>query len=319
MDYLEHVLGIHTAYNAVPLKPLPNYIYARYRIQRADLNGQDVIFLYPLGELEAVESIKKHIERVKKTEGVPVVLLPERLTYRQKEYLIRDRIPFIVEGKQIYLPFMGTYLQERGDGEPREAAKILPSAQVLLLYYIYHGCGELLTSRASRDLGYTPTSISRAAGQLKEKGLIRIESRGVQRIVVSDKGPEELFHAAENDLLSPVKRKIYVPRKEITKKLYMSGYSALSEYTMLNSPATVTFAAGSITEWEQISSKRLESTSEECEVELWRYDPGKLSDGKCVDRLSLALALHEDKDERTEEAVEEMLKDVWGNIDGKRN
>ena len=41
--------------------------------------------------------------------------------------------------------------------------------------------------------------------------------------------------------------------------------------------------------------------------------------GTCVDRLSLALALAEDKDERVEEAVEEMLKNVWEDIDGKRN
>lgn len=319
MDYLERVLGIHTSYNDAPLKPLPNYIHARYRIQRGDLDGKEVIFLYPYEDIEAVESVRKHVDRVEKTEGVPVVLVPNRLTYRQKEYLIRDKISFVVDGKQIYLPFMGIYLQERGDPEKQETVKILPSAQVLLLYYIYHGCGEILASKAARDLNYTPTSIARASAWLKERGLIRIENRGVQRIIISEKEPKALFHTAENDLCSPVKRKIYVPRKEVRKSLLMSGYSALSEYTMLNPPSIETFAAGSIAQWEQISSKKLESTSEEYEVELWRYDPGKLSDGKCVDRLSLALALRKDKDERTEEAVDELLQDVWRDIDGKRN
>ena len=54
-------------------------------------------------------------------------------------------------------------------------------------------------------------------------------------------------------------------------------------------------------------------------MELWRYDPRKLASGDCVDRLSLALALREDRDERIEEAVEEMLSDVWREIAGKRN
>ena len=49
------------------------------------------------------------------------------------------------------------------------------------------------------------------------------------------------------------------------------------------------------------------------------YDPKKLADGTCVDRLSLALALQNDKDERTEEAVEEMLAQVWRDMNGKRN
>ena len=61
-------------------------------------------------------------------------------------------IPFIVDGKQIYLPFMALYLQERGDGEKQDTSRMLPSAQLLLLFYIYHGCGELSTSDATQKL-----------------------------------------------------------------------------------------------------------------------------------------------------------------------
>ena len=38
-----------------------------------------------------------------------------------------------------------------------------------------------------------------------------------------------------------------------------------------------------------------------------------------MDKLSLALALSADKDERIEEAVEEMLTSVWEELNGKRN
>ena len=67
------------------------------------------------------------------------------------------------------------------------------------------------------------------------------------------------------------------------------------------------------------ASVKLQNSDEQCAVELWRYDPRKLAGGDCVDRLSLALALREDRDERIEEAVEEMLTDVWREIAGKRN
>ena len=49
------------------------------------------------------------------------------------------------------------------------------------------------------------------------------------------------------------------------------------------------------------------------------YDPRKLSKKKMVDELSLALSLREDADERVEEAVEEMLNDLWRKIDGNRD
>lgn len=51
-------------------------------------------------------------------------------------------------------------------------------------------------------------------------------------------------------------------------------------------------------------------------VEMWRYNPRKLSTRNTVDELSLALTLREDADERVEEAVEEMLNELWRKIDG---
>lgn len=101
--------------------------------------------------------------------------------------------------------------------------------------------------------------------------------------------------------------------------MILSGYSALSEYSMLNPPTVKRFAASSISTWEKTSPLRLNDPNEQCAVELWRYDPKKLSAGGRVDRLSLALALRGDKDERVEEAVEEMLDEVWSETDGKRD
>ena len=319
MEYLNHVLGVRVIYKDGLPKSMPSFIDARYRLQKVALDGKEAVFLYPKTELEAVSAIKKHVDRVQRTEGVPAVLVPMKLTYRQKEYLLRDRIPFIVEGKQIYLPFMAVYLQERGDGERQETEIMLPSAQMLFLHYIYRGCKELLTSEASQRLSFTSMSISRASRQLEDMGLIRTEKRGVQKVIFSEKTAEELFRAARKYFCNPVKRMVYVPKTEIKEKLLISGYSALSEYSMLNPSAVECFAAESVTVWESVSSKKLQNSEEQCAVELWRYAPRKLTEGKCVDRLSLALSLSEDKNERVEEAIDEMLMQVWRDINGKRN
>ena len=319
MDYLNKVLGIRTAQKDNTAKGLPNYIHARYRIEQVALDGKDAAFVYPRAELESVNAVKKHMDRVRMALGIPVVLALEHLTYRQKEYLLRDHIPFIVEGKQIYLPFMAVYLQERCDGERRELATMLPSAQLLLLYYIYHGCGELLTSDASQALSLTPTSISRASRQLEELALVQTEKRGVRKVIYSDKEPKELFAAAKVFFVNPVRRTVYVPKSEIKEELLVSGYSALSEYSMLNPPVVACLAADSIAAWDKAASGRLENSEDQYEVQLWRYDPKILSNGRCVDRLSLALALQDDGDERVEEAVEEMLAQAWRDMDGKRN
>ena len=84
-------------------------------------------------------------------------------------------------------------------------------------------------------------------------GLIRMERRGVQKIIYSGKTPEELFAAAREYLSNPVKRTIYVPKSESNKKLLMSGCSALSEYSMLNPPMVCHLAADSIAAWEKFA------------------------------------------------------------------
>ena len=114
MEYLMHVLGIKTVYHENEEKQsLPNYILTRYNIKTVTLDGTKAVFVYPVGELESVNAVKKHLDRIRTVLGATPVLILERLTFRQKEYLLRDRIPFIVNGKQVYLPFMAVYLQER--------------------------------------------------------------------------------------------------------------------------------------------------------------------------------------------------------------
>ena len=179
MEYLDKVLGVKVTYDDVEFKHLPNFIATRYRLRMVSMIEQKMIFLYPKTELEQIEVLKKHIARIQKNENLPVVLVLKELGFRQKEYLIREKIPFIVDGKQIYLPFMAVYLQERCSAEKKTREEILPSAQMLLLHFIYGGAQELSTSQAAKNLELTPTSISRASKQLEEMGLLHIKKEGV--------------------------------------------------------------------------------------------------------------------------------------------
>lgn len=319
MEYLDKVLGIKVFYKNVEFKHLPNFIATRYRLQLVSMNEQKIIFLYPKTELEQIEVLKKHITRIQKNENLPVVLVLKELSFRQKGYLIREKIPFIVDGKQIYLPFMAVYLQERCSAEKIPREEILPSAQMLLLHFVYGGAQELSTSQAAKDLELTPTSISRASRQLEEMGLLHIRKVGVQRIMQSEESPKTLFQKAGDKLLNPIKRTVYIPKKYVGTDLLESGYSALAEYSMLNEPNVRSYAAERISQWKDFTTNSLQNSKVQVAVEMWRYNPRKLSTRNTVDELSLALTLREDADERVEEAVEEMLNKLWRRIDGCRN
>ena len=181
------------------------------------------------------------------------------------------------------------------------------------------GVQELSTSQAAKDLELTPTSISRASRQLEEMGLLHIRKVGVQRIMQSEDSPKTLFQKAGDKLLNPIKRTVYIPKELVGTELLESGYSALAEYSMLNTPNVRCYAAERISQWKDVMSNSLQNSQVQVAVEMWRYNPRKLSTRNAVDELSLALALREDADERVEEAVEEMLNELWRKIDGYRN
>ena len=187
MEYLYKVLGIKATVQRAEFDHLPNYIAVRYRLQKVSMDGQKVIFLYPKTELEQIEVLKKHIARIQKKENLPVVLVLNELSYRQKEYLLREKIPFIVDGKQIYLPFMSVYLQERCDAEKQPREDLLPSAQLLLLHFIYGGTKELPSSQAAKDLKLTATSISRAS-ILRPISQLFLSKSGICAVPGGDRG-----------------------------------------------------------------------------------------------------------------------------------
>ena len=318
MEYLDKVLGIKVTYENMAFTHFPNFIATRSRLQAVSMNGQRAIFLYPKTELEQIEVLKKHIARIQKNEKLPVVMVLKELAFRQKEYLIREKIPFVVEGKQIYLPFMALYLQERCNAEKQLRDEILPSAQMLLLHFIYGGAQEMSTSQAAKDLELTPTSISRASKQLEEMGLLRTKKMGVPKLLMTEDSPKALFQKAEGKLLNPIKRTVYIPKEFVETNLLESGYSALAECSMLNEPNVKCYATEKISQWKDVMTNNLQDSQMQVAVEMWRYNPRKLSTQNIVDELSLALALREDVDERVEEAVEEMLNELWRKIDGYR-
>ena len=166
---------------------------------------------------------------------------------------------------------------------------------------------------------YSAVSVSLASRQLEEMGLLHIRKVGVQRIMQSEDYPKTLFQKAGDKLLNPIKRTVYIPKELLGTELLESGYSALAEYSMLNTPNVRCYAAERISQWKDVMTNSLQNSLVQVAVEMWRYNPRKLSTRNIVDELSLALALREDADERVEEAVEEMLNELWRKIDGYRN
>lgn len=310
MKYLENTLRLKNTYqNWDKEDKLPYFLLDRYRIQKVLLGSTNVFFLFPKGNLETITAIKKHIAFITKIEQLPVVLILERCSYRQRKALIENGISFVVENKQIYLPFMGTYLQEIFDPEPFNASHLLPSAQLLLFYYIYSKKQELPMSGLEKKFELSAMSVSRAVKQLEEAKLIRTFKLGVNKIMTSSDRGKDLYEKAMPLLQSPVKKEGYVEKDILLQDSCKAGLSALSEYSMLNPPAIETKAVSQLK--EVVLQPGVVDTEKEQRIQIWSYNPFLLAKNDCIDILSLHQSLKDNQDERIQKELQETLNNFW--------
>lgn len=314
MEYITEVLGVKVVRSKWKDEAkLPYYLINEYKFELAMIDKRICLVLKPMGELATISSIKKHLKRIEKIIQYPVIFEMESITRQRKKSFIEAKIPFIVTGKQIYLPFMGILLTEKCDGESLVLVhdKLQPSAQMLLFAFLLGKGNPVQMSKMARQFGFSSMTISRAASQLVEIGLLKKKTAGNQKLLVSELLPKELFGKAELYLSSPVKKTIYICKEHKRAEMFHAGLTALSEQSMLN-PSAVEVLGCTLPEKEfPQRSNQLLDAERQCSLQLWRYDPRLISQTEKVDVFSLALSLKDDGDERVEQCIEELLEKVW--------
>ena len=308
MEYIERILDIKTEYKDwEDRKKIPYFLTDRYSFKKAKLDETNCLFMYIKGKMEDIVSVKKHVQKLAEIVNIPVVLVLDECLPRQRESLIKARIPFVMEGTQIFLPFMGVALQKFSKRmlAPR---KISPAAQVLFLYFLYSGKEEISLSELSNHLSYSLMTISRATKQLEDAGIIKSHKRGVSKFVTSEFYGKELFTVAEKVLISPVKKKLYIERKDLKDEFLKAGISALSEYSMLSPSKIETYAT---MQFYGNSYEFMTDIDKEIQLEIWHYDPKLFGMKGKIDALSLYLSLKDNADERIQISLTEMMEEFW--------
>lgn len=310
MDILMDIFGVQVKYESWNKQGvLPMYIAGSYDFSVAILNGCRCIVLSPTEELVTIPSLKKQIKRIQEIENVPVIIkLPAISLYKRKK-MIENGISFIT-GKQVFLPFMGTFLTQEKE-ETVEVNKLMFSAQQLALMYLYNNSKKLYVSDAVKKLPFTAMTVSRAVKQLAATGLFHTTKDGVNKVVESDYSGRKLYEKIKKYMTSPVRKIGYLNRAEITAEMVLAGDSVLAEETMLNPDKVMTYAVYIKSFAKEKLADELMDTEEQIRVELWEYDPKRFSEDNMADRLSVALSFAENEDERVDEAIEELLEGVW--------
>lgn len=261
-------------------------------------------------------NIKKFWEQINsRFTGITIYVQTIISAYDRKR-LIGHKIPFIVPGKQMYLPQIGIELREHFQSlHLNENQNLSPAAQTIVIYALLGKMGEKANpSILAKCLGYTSMSISRAFDELAAANIGTIRKVGKERWWSPSDTKLELWQQAKPKMRSPIQQLIWIDKKPRSiKPNIIAGLSALSQYSSLNPPTLPIYAIHKSMwpRWKSAGVEKSQFPHEALfELQIWYYNPALFSENNIVDPFSLYLSLQGHDDERVEIALEEMMRDI---------
>lgn len=312
-DFLEKTLKqtVRIKENNDLYNKLPLAYRGRYTVYNVETNGLLWIGISPKSEVGLV-MLRKDRAKIENAANLNCALFLENTTFYIKEKLIEERIPFVIEDKQLYLPFIGYLLANEREVPPVRQISFL--TQKLLFLSIYEKWQEVRVSEAAEKLSVSKMSVSRCFDELEYLNIDILKMKGKSRVICVPEDVKTFWHRIRSILRSPVINR-YVLREDIKLDI-KAGVSALCEYSLLSDNEYPTYAVTKKEISESgIRNKRQVSTIEEIGSVVLELGYFIDFEGKRVeDPLSVALSFTEEEmnEERISISVREMLEEyVW--------
>ncbi|MEA1973919.1 MAG: helix-turn-helix domain-containing protein [Bacillota bacterium] len=291
---------------------LPIFLKELYNFHEIIILEIPCILVEIVDELPDVDMLQKHIKRIKNFTDLKVVFYYKDITRYRRKSLIQHRIPFLIEGGQMYLPFLGLDLNKETEEIENQVEYFSPSTQLVYLYFLYHRNTEMSATDFSKKLKFTKMTASRALRDLYNANLLTYEIGGKTGRTKKYKriSDPDYFVNGQPYIKSPINKIVYV--KVVPIGALIAGLDSLSKISMLNPPDHPIRAMGLeefrkkkisiIKNMDQVKDEKL------IQLQLWDYNPKLFSDNQHIDLLSLYATLKSEKDERIEQALEEVLR-----------
>ena len=311
--YLEDTLHEPARVTALDGAPsLPSFLSRMYSFLEGHVAGRQCMFLATADNTATPSDIAKHVALVRPAVDAIVVFVAPWLSAHNRSRLIGQDVPFVVPGKQLYIPDLAMDLRERfRTARPRRAPGLSPAAQAVLFHRLLRLDQTATTpSRVAAQLHYSAMSTSRAFDDLVGAGLAHTERHGKERHIRFQAEGRQLFDAAHDLLRSPVRTEKFIRGAHAPPPLKRAGESALAELTDLSLPPLPAFAVAA-SDWKIVAQTHelVETDRDRASniVETWSYDPAALSTAHIVDPLSLYAQFRDHRDERVSLAAERLL------------
>jgi hypothetical protein len=292
---------------------LPIAFRGRYTFYKVETNGLSWIAIQPKNDVGLV-MLRKDRAKIEKVAGLNCAIFLNATTFYIKERLVDEGIPFVLNGKQVYLPFIGYLLSNENERDIAPVHLISYLTQRLIFVAIYEKWENVTVSEAAAKLGVTKMSVSRCFDEIEYLNVDILGMKGKSRAITVPTDIRKLWKDMQDVLRNPV-----VARYELQEDIQLerkSGISALCEYSLLSDNEYPTYA---ITKREITATgiKKIKQARMGEEIGCVVLELGYFIDFRnkaLEDPMSVALSLTETEkqDERINISINEMLKEyVW--------
>src|SRR5690554_1511426 len=114
--YLKENVDDHiTIKNWNSQKELPLFLRKIYTFYEMNILNNQCILIEVMDNKFNINQIKKHLKQINQSTDYPSVLLYKQISRFRRKSLIENRISFVIEDGQMYLPFLGLDLKKVPD------------------------------------------------------------------------------------------------------------------------------------------------------------------------------------------------------------
>lgn len=316
-SYLNYTLGLHVDIRTWDdSEALPDELKQGKEYLILTICGMDCLVIKATASTFQMSAYLKIKEALQKYCEYPQVLLFDRITAYQRKCLIEGGQAFIVPDNQLYMPFLGIALQEHFKAPAVSGQQLTAMAQYILLYFLYNEAEEYCSKLdISKILEINLMNVTRGVQELEELALVKTRKKGRSSMVALSMDKMSLYKKAEGYLRNPVQKRLFVKTEDWLLELPVAGQEACCALLPEESDYEIPHKTRAIEKRKYLdTANRIQEVDpawdtdvDFLELEVWRYDPARFTDGHIVDSVSLALSTRGEDDNAVKLNIDKLL------------
>ncbi len=287
------------------LRNLPSIYQSLYDFEELDIFEKKFLVIEVKDKSLGPKDFKKHSKIFNNIINYQQIWYLKELHFNKVQRMIENELNFVIADKQIHLPAIGTSIKPGNEKVMVKTQLSGLSINMIIREILKRDLSGKSKVEMAEIFKVSKMTSGRAIESLIANDLCEEEKIGVAKYV-RFKERVELWRYLKENIKSPIKEFIFIDK--IPKGLPYSGISALSKNSMLAEDKIEVYASEKKAFKKKFTNtKAVFEDFAKSKIELWNREAILVEDS-CINIIDIYLVNKENKDERVQIELEELLE-----------